>query len=149
MTRTYQIEVVLPEDRLRFSGNRSATTLEPSDFNLGKFPLNVSLSYTPFLLEDKGEQVLLPEHFINNCGAPLRDAIRLSNAARLYQHLLKNNQPLGDVKVTSKAVEMTYGWANEGWENVSRNCFRQDYEQSVAFRPFVRLFNQEAKTALN
>lgn len=146
MAGIYQIEVSLPSNSIRFSGRRLAVNTEPSEFNLGTFPISAAAYTSPFLLKDKDELLPLPRHLIEDCGVPLQDAINLASSARLYKQLLDKQHNLGHLKVTLKDVELAYLWASNGWEFAGDNCFRQDYAQSLALYPYITLFFDEAQT---
>ncbi|WP_158968530.1 hypothetical protein [Paraglaciecola sp. L3A3] len=148
MVSHHEIEVMLPAGPLRFTGTRMANTTAPSDFDLGTFPVARVTNSVPFWLQDNGKMVILPEHFIKDCGDPLHNAIHLTNAARLYKKLVKNNQYLGNKKANIQDVELSYYWANESWLDIHNLCFRGDYEQSLAFYQFSKLFYQEAEAYL-
>lgn len=144
MVRNYQIEVVLPQGPLRFNGTRMVNTLAPSNFDLGYFPIDNATTSAAFLLEDNGQMRLLPEYFIQSCQAPLKDAIRLTKAARFFKQLADNSKSLGVKKISRKDIETSYGWANKSWQQISDVCFKGEYEQLVAFNEFSDLFYQEA-----
>jgi hypothetical protein len=146
--RTYQIEITLPQSQLRFSGQRLAANTTPSDFNLGRFPVELEVGSEPFLLQDQGDDIELSASLLENCGTPLQDAISLSQSARVYQQLFENKQALGERSISRKDVELSYHWALESWGNVGGECFRQDYERSMAFSAFYNLFYAEAQTYL-
>jgi hypothetical protein len=158
MASYYQIEFALPERKLRISGYRLAVTVEPSKFDLGVFTVDTSINSAEFFLEaplledlplkERSKMVQLPNSLIENCGAPLQDAISLSKAARLYKRLVNTKQNLGDQIITEKDLALSYHWAEEAWNNASNLCFRGDYEQKNVFYSYSKLFQQEAQPYL-
>ncbi|WP_413283193.1 hypothetical protein [Vibrio sp. MA40-2] len=148
MMGIYQIEVSLPQYTLHFTGTRRSSITTPSDFNLGIVPIALSKNIMPFFLANDQVMIELPKHFIETCGEPLQDAIRLTNVARLYKQRVTSNVGLGEFPSEQQDIERSYYWANQSWQEVSTVCFRENYEQVLAFREFNDLFYQEAEPYL-
>ncbi|MEP1554633.1 MAG: hypothetical protein ABJJ44_04305 [Paraglaciecola sp.] len=144
MAGVYQIEVALPNTSVRFTGRRLAVTSEPSEFDIEAFPILPEITL-PFRLATKDTLITLPKSMIDDCGAPLLNAISLANSARLYKKLLADQQNLGVTLITLQHVESAYFWAEQSWGYAGSVCFKQNYEQSQFFSTFVTMFYDEAR----
>ncbi|WP_394181553.1 hypothetical protein [Marinomonas posidonica] len=143
MAKTYHMDISLEQRTLRFSGQHLAFDDQDPDFHLGFFPIETHYKNAPFML-GKDLQTALPIALIENCGVPLKNAISLSRAARLSQSLAEQKHSFGGLEVSQDQVSLTYYWASQAWENVSQQCFKQDYKQTVAFSTLHEMFFEEA-----
>jgi len=143
MAKTYQMDIALEQRTLRFSGQHLAFSDQVPDFHLGLFPIETSDKNALFML-GKNLQTTLPITLVEHCGMPLKSAISFSRAARLSHSLAAQKNTFSGAEITRKQVSLNYYWASQAWENVSQQCFKQDYEQSMAFNEFHEMFIEEA-----